>query len=187
MRIPDPKLLAAAAAVTTVLVACQGSGQTSPVLPTSPATQSRTTYDEEELALFRQAVRRVAEFEARNQPILAAGKLTRHAKQLYRSTLREWQASYAQLQSHERDGIRVARAPVVLSTEATSIKSFQDDAAEVTLVRCTEQSELGVSQAGVLLPAVHEEPVLQKVVVHRYENRTWRIGEFTTTSRPCSG
>lgn len=181
-----PTALLAAVGITALLLAgCTAAGPDSTAMP-APSSPS-PSYDAEELAVYREAVRRVEDFEARNQPILAAGRATRKAKELYRETLRDWQSSYAQLRANERDGIRIARAPVVLSTEATSIQSFQDDAATVVLARCTDQSDLGATRDGEPLPAVDEGPVIQEVVVRRYENRTWRIGEFTTTDRPCTG
>jgi len=74
----------------------------------------------------------------------------------------------------------ITRRPVVLSTTAESIKSFQDNAAEVVLVRCTDQSDLGMTQDGLPVPVLHDEPVVQRVVVRRSENHTWRIGQITT-------
>jgi hypothetical protein len=137
--------------------------------------------------LFREAVRRVEAFEAANQPILAAGTATPQAKDFYQRRLRMWEPSYQLLQRYEREGIKVAHRPVVLGTEPGSIKSFQDDAAEIVLRRCTDQSGLGMTRNGSAVPAEHEEPVIQEVVVVRYENRTWRIGSFTTTDERCSG
>ena len=63
----------------------------------------------------------------------------------------------------------------MLRTRAVSVKSFQDDAAEIVLERCVED------------PSGSAGPVLQQVTVHRRENRTWRIGEVTTTDEACSG
>ena len=184
--VSHPIALLVAVGTTAVLLAGCGTAEPNATPASAPSSPS-PTYDAEELAVYREAVRRVEDFEARNQPILAAGRATRQAKELYRETLRDWESSYAQLVANERDGIRIARAPVVLGTEATSIQSFQDDAATVVLARCTDQSHLGTTLAGEPLPAVHAEPVIQEVVVRRYENRTWRIGEFTTTDRPCTG
>ncbi len=188
-EVPESVWFVIVAVLTAValLTGCGGSESPSPAVPTSAAPEEQRTYDEEERAVYREAVRRVDEFEARNQPILAAGQATRQAREFYRDTLLRWRSSYEQLQSYEREGIRVARRPGVISTRATSIKSFQDDAAEVVLRRCTDQSDLGMSRAGVPLPAVHAEPVIQEVVVYRAENRTWLIGPFTTTDKPCAG
>lgn len=175
----------AAGAALLLLAACQGSERPSPTVPTAAATGPTRTYDEEELAVYRRAVRRVEDFEVENQRILAAGKATEEARRFYQHRLRTWRSSYALLQSYERRGIRIARRPVVISTTATSIKSFQDNAAEVVLARCTDQSDLGMTRNGVPLPAAHDEPVIQEVTVYRSENRTWTIGPFTTTDRPC--
>lgn len=178
-------LTAALMSAATCVAGCQASEQPDPTVPTAPASEQNGTYNKDELAVYREAVRRVEGFEARNQPILAAGKATRQARKFYRDTLFMWQLSWEQLQRYELEGIRIARRPAVISTEATSIKSFQDNAAEVILSRCTDQSDLGMTRAGVPLPAVHDGPVIQVVVVNRYENRTWRLGPFETTDRPC--
>ena len=174
-------LAAAVVTATTLLAGCQASERPEPT-----TTSSVRPFTSEEIEVYREAVQRVEDFEARNQAILAAGKATDEARQLYRDTLRAWQWSFAQLQAQQSQGIRIARAPVVLSTRATSIKSFQDNAAEIVLSRCTDQSDLGTTRNGEPVRPVHEEPVIQTVVVHRWENRTWRIGAITTTNTPCS-
>ena len=179
-------LTVAVITAVTAIAGCQGSEPAGSSVSTPTASERHTPYDEEELAVYREAVRRVDNFEARNQPILAAGKATKEAKAFYQHTLLKWRSSFEQLQSYEEQGIKIARRPVVLSTTATSIKSFQDNAAEVVLRRCTDQSHLQMTRAGVPLPAVHEEPVIQEVVVYRSENRTWRIGPFKTTDTPCA-
>jgi hypothetical protein len=95
---------------------------------------------------------------------------TREERALFREAVRRVEAS--ELRRAERKGTPVARRPVVLSTEAGSIKSFQDDAAEIVLRRCIDEPDAGA-------------PVVQEVVVVRYENRTWRIRSSTTTDEPC--
>ena len=178
---------AAAAALLASVLALTGCG--GPERPQTGGTASAapSPYDAEERAIRREALRRLERFETGNAPILAAGRATAEAKRFYRDHVRDWQTAFAQLEEQERAGIRIARRPVVLSTRVTSIKSYQDNAAEVVLERCTDQSDLGMTEGGVPVPAVHDEPVLQRVVVHRYENRTWRIGAVETTGRPCSG
>jgi len=180
-------LTAVVIAAASMLAGCQAAEPAGSSVRTPAASEPSPTYDEEELAVFREAVRRVDRFEARNQPILAAGKATQQAKAFYRDTLLKWRSSYEQLRSYEQEGIKIAHRPEVISTAPTSIKSFQDNAAEVVLRRCTDLSDLQMTRAGVLLPAVHEEPVIQEVVVYRSENRTWSIGPFKTTDTPCSG
>ena len=174
----------------TLLPGCQGSAPPDPSAPTTETATAAPGADgpdnDEERAISREAVRRLDDFEAENQLLLAAGKATRQAKEFYQDTLREWEPSYERLQSNEREGIVVARRPVVLSTDVVSIESFQDNAAEVVLRRCTDQSDLGVTRAGVPVPAVHEAPVIQEVAVYRYENLTWRIGTISNTDTPCA-
>lgn len=94
----------------------------------------------------------------------------REERALYREAVRRVEA-FEQRRA-EREGIPVARRPVVLSTEAGSIQSFQDDAAEIVLRRCVDEPDDG-------------GPLVQEVDVVRYENRTWRIRSFTTTDEPC--
>ena len=127
--------MGAGAAVVGValLPACRAESQAPD--PAGASTPAATrSYTQEERALYREAVRRLARSEAGSP-----------------------------------------RAPVVLRTRAVSVKSFQDDAAEIVLERCVEVRS---GAAG---------PVLQQVTVHRRENRTWRIGDVTTTDEPCSG
>lgn len=164
----------AATIAAALLAGCSGSDPPAAAVPTSPAPITQRAYNDEELALYREAVRRVEAFEARNQRFLAAGKATEEARTFYRERLRSWEPSFRQLQFNEANGIKIARAPKVLGTSAKSIKSFQDNAAEVVLSRCTDQP----NSTG---------PVVQEVVVYQYENRTWRIGDFTTSGETCSG
>lgn len=178
-------IAAAVAASMLLLAACEASDEAGTTGASTSTPVPSASYTEEERALYRQAVRRVHDFETENQKILAVGEATQQAKRFYRSRLQDWKAEYRRLQRFEREDIRIARGPVVLSTRATSIASFQDNAAEIVLVRCTDQSDLGMTRHRERVPAVHREPVIQEVVVHRYENRTWAIGEFTTTGRPC--
>jgi hypothetical protein len=178
----------AAAVAVLMLAACQGSSGPSPSSVASPTlTRATTPFTADERALYREAVRRVESFDAANQPILAAGRATREAKELYQRRLWKWRAAFAELRRSEREGIRVARAPVVLSTEAASVKDFPDSAAEIILRRCTDRSDLGVTQHGTPVPAEHDEPVIQEVVVSRSENGTWRIDSSTVTDEACSG
>lgn len=182
-RLTTVRVLAAGAAMAAVLAGCGGAQDPAPV----PSPSAATALNPEERAVYRQALRQVEAFESTNQRILAKGRATRRAKVFYRDHLKTWRPTYALLRSYEEEGIRTARLPVVLSTTATSIKSFQDNAAEVVLLRCTDQSDLGMTRAGQPVPATYDEPVAQDVVLIRYENLTWIIGEFTTTGEPCAG
>jgi hypothetical protein len=99
-------------------------------------------------------------------PPSSVGPLTDEERALYREALRR-------VAEHDP-------ATVVHHTTLTSIKSFQDDAAEIVLSRCVDD------------PAAEEvapspRPVVQTVVVERFENRTWRIGPVTTSGEPCAG
>ena len=91
------------------------------------------------------------------------------------------------LGEHERTGLRTARRPAVLSTRVVSLESYQDNAAEVVLERCVDRSAIGTTRGGEPVPTVRDGPVVQRVVVIRYENRTWRVGSIATTDRPCDG
>ena len=99
------------------------------------------------------------------------GPYNREERALYREAVRRVEAH--ERRRFVREGVPDARRPVVLSTEAGSIQSFQDDAAHILLRRCIDAAEHG--------------PVVQEVFVVRYENRTWRIRSFATTDEPCSG
>ena len=182
-----PIAIVAAAAVLS-LVGCQGSAGPASSVASPAVTQATRPFTADERALYREAVRRVESFDAANQPILAAGRATREAKRLYqRRFYDDWQTTFAQLRRYEREGIRVARAPVVLTTEPAVVKDFQDSAAEVVLRRCIDQSDLGMTRHGIPVPAEYDEPVIQEVVVIRSENRSWHLESFTDTGEPCAG
>jgi len=179
---------AAALALTGLVSGCQGRDDLVRDV-TVPVTQSPggPPYTQEEWALYREAVKRVERFEKANQELLAEGEATQAAEEFYRDHLRDWQQDYALLEQYERKGIRIRGAPVVVSTEPASIQSFQDNAADIVLRRCIDESDREVTRGGHRVPWGHDEPVVQEVTVHQYENRTWEIGTFVTTDEPCLG
>jgi hypothetical protein len=176
----------AVAAILLLLAGCSPSEPQDAVETRRLPPPGAGPWDQRELAVYREALRQLRAYEARHQRFLAAGKATRAAKVFYQDRLVDWESTYAQLQQNEREGIRIARGPVVISSEPVSIKAFQDNAADVVVHRCTDQSDLGMTQGGEPLPAVHEQPVVQEVDVRRSENLTWRIGTINTTDRPCA-
>jgi hypothetical protein len=176
----------AAAVTSVVLVACDGPEPSRPTDPVPAAPQDPPSYDEEERAVYRQALRRVRAFEAANQEVLAVGRASPRAKRLYQDNLRSWRPSYRLLQANQRDGIRVQHGPAVLGVRATSIKSFQDNAAEVVLLRCIDRSAVRMTRRGVPVPSVRSPPVAQQVVVYRSENRTWTIQYLPVGDRTCA-
>jgi hypothetical protein len=97
----------------------------------------------------------------------SVGPLTQEERALYREALRR-------VAEHDP-------TTVVHHTTLTSIKSFQDDAAEIVLSRCVDGSAV---DEGAVTPS--PPAVVQTVVVERFENRTWRIGPVTTTSERCA-
>jgi len=182
-----PSWLLGTMAAVVLLAGCAGDekpdeGGTTPV----PSERS-SPYTRDQRALYREAVRRVEAFEAANQPLLAAGRATPQAKRFYMDHLRDWESAYAQLQEYEAEGVRVERAPIVLGTEPVSVQDFQDNAAEIVIRRCTDQSDLGMTRQGAPVSPQYDEPVVQEVVVERSENRTWHIASFETTGEPCAG
>lgn len=187
------RLLGTAAILSTALIAgCNGSdGPPKPTSspsgsPTSAAPEWESKYNDEELAVYREAVQRVEAFDAKAQPIYAAGKATKAAKELLQDNLLSWQAEFRLLERYERQSIKIARRPVVLSTEAKSIKLLKDDEASVELNRCTDQSDLGGTMNGEPLANANDEPVIQEVDVYRYSDGRWRIGVFKTLDKTCA-
>lgn len=183
-----------AAVCSLALVGCGNSSDT-PQHPSTPPKSTTTTpppaweskYTAEQLAIYREAVQRVEAFEAKSRPIYASGKATKPAKELFQDNLLSWQTEWAQLQSYEKKGIKIARGPAVLSTEAKSIQPLKDNAASVELKRCTDQTDLGGSMNGEPLANAYDKPVIQEVDVYRYSDGRWRIGVFKTLETTCTG
>jgi hypothetical protein len=183
-----PSRLLATVAAVVLLAGCAGAEEPDEVTSTTPVPSEHSgPYTRDQRALYREAVRRVEAFEAANQPLLAAGRATRKAKRFYENHLRDWESAYAQLQEYEAEGVRVERGPIVLSTEPVTVQDFQDNAAEIVIRRCTDQSDLGMTRQGSPVPPRYDEPVVQEVTVVRSENRTWRIASFETTGEMCAG
>ena len=182
-------------AVCSVLLVGCGNSSDTPQNPSAPPKSTTTTpppaweskYTAKELAVYREAVKRVEAYEAKSQPIYAAGKATKAAKELFQDNLLSWQSEWAQLQSYEKKRIKIARGPVALSTEAKSIKLLKGDAASVELTRCTDQTDLGGTMNSEPLANAYDEPVIQEVDVYRYSDGRWRIGVFKTLETTCTG
>ena len=183
-----------AAVCSLVLVGCGNSSDT-PQRPSAPPKATITTpppaweskYTAKELAIYREAVQRAAAYESKAQPIWAAGKATRAAKALFEDNLLTWQLDWADLQSYEKQGIQIARAPKVLSTEPESIKLLDKGAAETKLRRCVDATDLGGTINGKPLNEGTDKPVIQSVTVYKYDDSSWRFGKFNTTDKPCDG
>lgn len=193
---PGVKLLAGACALglITQLTGCSGPDdqppsnppKPTPVPTTSTAPAWESTYGKQELTRYREAVLWVESFEAKSRPIWARGRATASAKELFQDSLLAWQPIWSQLKTYEKQGIKIERGPIVLTTVADSIKLLDDGAAEVLLSRCTDQTDLGGSQNSRPLPEAYDRPVIQKVDVYRLANGRWRIGVFKTTDSTCS-
>lgn len=192
-RTSTTRLLVTVAVLSAALAAgCNGSdGPPKPTnspsgSPTSAAPEWESKYNDKELAVYREAVQRVEAYEAKTQPIWAEGKASKAAKELFQDNLLAWQPTFAQLQSFEKQGIKVARRPEPLSTEAKSIKLLKGNEASVELTRCTDQTDLGGTMNGEPLANANDEPVIQEVDVYRYSDGRWRIGVFKTLEKTCS-
>ena len=182
------------AVCSLLLVGC-GNSSDAPPRSSAPPKSTTTTpppawesnYTAGELAIYREAVQRVEAYEAKSQPIYAAGKATKAAKEIFQDNLLSWQSEWAQQQSYDKKRIKIARGPVALSTEAKSIKLLKDDAASVELTRCTDQTDLGGTMNSEPLANAYDEPVIQEVDVYRYSDGRWRIGVFKTLETTCTG
>ena len=141
---------------TLVLAGCAGAPR-----PAEPLRSPYRTgpWSAEERALAREAERRMAAYDAQRQGALLA--------------------SYA-----ER-GLVLTGRPSVLATEVLSVRSFQDDAAEIVLRRCVDRAQVHVSWRGLRAPTLPTAPEAEVAVVERHENRTWRIGPVRSTGEPC--
>lgn len=181
--------------VTLAIVAGCGGSPDTPPAPSTPSTSAtsstsaewKSEYSDEELAIYREAVQRVAAYELKSQPIWAAGKATESAKEFFQENLLSWQATWLQLRSYDKRNIQVARRPEVLSTKAKSIKLLEDGAVSVVLTRCTDQTNLGGTLDGEPVPEAYDKPVIQEVDVYRYSDGRWRIGVFKTLEKTCTG
>ena len=111
-------LLVAAGTAAISLTGCQSADPPSSTVATrASAPQHVGTYDKEEVVVYHEAVRRLDDFEERNQRFLAAGIATGRALRFSGSGWRSGaRASRACRTSRGRGSI--ARRPVVLSTDS---------------------------------------------------------------------
>ena len=183
-----------AAVCSLALIGCGNSSDASPRSSAPPKSTTTTPppaweskFTAEELAIYREAIQRAEAYESKAQPIWAAGKATRAAKALFEDNLLTWRLDWADLQSYEKQGIQIARAPKVLSTEPESIKLLDKGAAETKLRRCVDATDLGGTINGKPLNEGTDKPVIQSVTVYKYDDSSWRFGKFNTTDKPCDG
>ena len=181
------------ASVCVVMLAGCTDSPATPPLPSASPTSATTTapawedkYNAKELTVYREAVQRAEAYEAKAQPFWAAGKATSAAKQLFKDNLLAWQLDWADLKTYEKQGIQIASAPKVLSTEAASIKFLDKAAAEAKLRRCVDATDLGGTINGKPLKEGTDKPVIQTVTVYKYDDGSWRFGRFNTTDEPCA-
>ena len=190
------RLALAAVGVAMALTACSHSSDPTPPKPSSSASSPTTAapdpawesaFSDAQLDVFREAVRRAEAYETKAQAFFAAGEATPEAKEFFQDNLMTWQVRWADLKSYEQQGIKIAHSPKVLSSEAASINLLKRGAADISIQRCVDATNLGGTINGEPLAEGATEPVIQKVDVHKFPDRTWRMGSFVTTEQPCDG
>jgi hypothetical protein len=177
---------------SATLAGCEGSDvgpsptatQSSPV-PTAESPAWERKYDDVELEFYREAIQRADAYETKAQPMWAAGKATQAAKELFQDNLLTWRVAWARLNTYEKQGIKIARAPKVLSSEADSIKLLRGVAGETKILRCVDATDLGGTINGEPLQEGTNEPVVQRITAVRDDAGAWRFSDFDTTDKSC--
>lgn len=181
-------------AIVAVLALAGCDGSDSPPVPTNSASPTRPTttiagweskYSAGELEFFQQAVQRADSYEVKAQPMWAAGKATQEAKELFQDNLMTWRVAWTRLKSYEAQGIRIARAPKVLSSEAESVKLLGGAAGETKILRCVDATDLGGTINGDPLQEGTKGPVVQHITAVRDVSGAWLFSDFDTTDKPC--
>lgn len=186
-------VVTAAVSAAVVLTGCDGpSASPSPTLmPSASATMVappswEADFDAAELEFYREAEQLAGAYEAKAQPIWAAGKATQAAKELFQDNLLTWRTAWARLEQLERQGIQIARAPRVLSSQAEGVTLLSDDAGEAKILRCVDATDLGGTVNGEPLQEGTTKPVRQHVTAARDTSGSWRFSDFITTDETCS-
>jgi len=187
-------LLTSAGLVAVLVSGCSDGDKPSPSNPLPSATarprQSdswEASFSAKELTVYRDAVEHANAYEKQAQAYFAEGKATEEAKEFFQDNLMTWQVRWADLESYERQGIKIARSPKVLTSKAKTIKLLPNGAADVAITRCVDATDLGGTIKGTPLPESTDDPVVQNVDVHKFPDGKWRIGAFETTEKPCDG
>ena len=177
---------------SATLAGCDGSdGDTSPTatqsspVPTAESPAWERKYDAAELEFYREAIQRADAYEIKVQPVWAAGKATQAAKELFQDNLLTWRVAWARLNTYEKQGIQIARAPKVLSSEAESVKLLSGVAGETKILRCVDATDLGGTINGEPLQEGTTEPVVQQITAVRDNAGAWLFSDFDTTDKPC--
>lgn len=185
------KFVVAAAVTVSAVAACQSAGPKAAPTGTPSATEATTSatawrgeYNAEELALYDEAVQRVAVYQQKEAAIFSRGKYTKAAEEFFQDNLLSWRLLVQRLKQFESANVKFERPPKVLSSTAKSINV--SDGGVVELRQCVDLSDQGATQDGApTSPLFGGHPVIQASDVNKYPDGRWRIGVINVTDELC--
>lgn len=178
---------------TLVLLACAACSPSAdepptPAPPRSAAAASPTpsasvademaSYSPEERAAYAGALPAYERFTAANDRFLAQGKTTKPASNFYQRYSIDWVDAWANLAQLANNDVTVKGRTRVLWVRPASIDVAPSGRATVRLLRCIDESQLSVRQAGQVVeqPQLQTPHVYQLRLIRKPSERHWRAG-----------
>jgi hypothetical protein len=171
-----------------------GSSATpTPSLPTSDPDAWRSDFTSAQLDAYDAALARWDAYEARSEPIWAAGRATPAAESLFKEFFPSpiWNDQLEQLRIYERYQVRIAGTPTVLWSRARSIGRA---GSAVEIVQCVDYASTTTTQNGDPTEPIRSRktPVAREISLSRPKGFDWLIYGINATpgnggkkDRPC--
>lgn len=157
-----------------------------PTEPTVPSWEKKFT--EAELDAYHAALQRWSDYEAKAEPIWAAGKATPAAEDLFKQYWEDpaWRALFGRLASYEEVEVTIKGTPEVLWSKPIKIVA-EHGTGSVTIRQCIDYSPVSGIQRGEPIQQVasRQRPVQRELFLSRAKGHPWLI--FEERDKPGNG
>lgn len=142
--------------------------------PTPDAEAWRADFSAAQLKAYDAALARWDSYEARSEPIWAAGRATPAAERLFKEFFPHpvWNEYWEQLKGYDAIDVWVAGTPEVLWSKALSVSTSRTS---VEIRQCVDYSPVVRTQAGEPISRPEPKPQTRTILLNRPEGYDWLI------------
>ncbi len=142
--------------------------------PTSDPDAWRADFSAAQLEAYDAALARWDAYEARSEPIWAAGRATPAAEKLFKEFFPHpvWNEYWEQLKGYAAIDVSVAGTPQVLWSKAQSVSTSRTS---VEIKQCVDYTPVVRTQAGEPISRPQPKPQTRTIVLNRPEGYDWLI------------